>query len=97
MQTTGTGSDLHAISGQARPAASHHPILGLLITLDPGASYAQLLPADSRAFASVLQGAASIAGQGVRAGQTAWSDPVGENADRADGRCGRRTAMSRPG
>jgi hypothetical protein len=81
---TEPGVVVRAISGQAGQAAgqaaNHHPILGLLITLDPGARYAQPLPADSRAFAYVLQGAASIAGTAVRAGQTAWSDPVGGDA-----------------
>jgi redox-sensitive bicupin YhaK (pirin superfamily) len=77
------GVIVRAISGQAGQAAgqaaNHHPILGLLVTLDPGATYAQLLPADSRAFAHVLQRSVFIAGKGVHAGQTAWSDPVGGN------------------
>ena len=58
------------------PAANHWPILGLRITLEPGASHTQLLPASYRAFAYLLDGHAVIAGRAVRAGQVAWSDPL---------------------
>jgi len=35
-----------------------------------------MLPASYRAFAHVISGRLTVAGRPVRAGQTAWSDPV---------------------
>lgn len=63
--------------GVTGPAMNHHPITGLLVTLEPATAYTHLLPAEDRAFAFVISGAASIGGRDVAEGQTAWSDPVG--------------------
>jgi hypothetical protein len=77
---TGPGVSVAVISGSdggvTGPAANHWPIVGLLLTLDPGVSHTQLLPADHRAFGYVLAGRLSIANRRVKAGQIAWSDPV---------------------
>jgi hypothetical protein len=80
------GVELQVISGTVLPGAgigvtgpalNHHPITGLLVTLDPATTYTHLLPAEDRAFAFVISGAASIGRREVAEGQTAWSDPVG--------------------
>ncbi|MFI1028364.1 pirin family protein [Streptomyces sp. NPDC020951] len=63
-------------AGVAGPALNHHPITGLILTLDPATAYAQLLPADHRAFAFVLDGRAWIGHRPVEKDQIAWSDPV---------------------
>jgi redox-sensitive bicupin YhaK (pirin superfamily) len=80
---TAPGVSVAVVSGGfaevAGPALNHWPVLGLLLTLDPGTDYPQLLPADHRAFAYVLSGAVTIAGRPVEAGQIAWSDPVADH------------------
>jgi redox-sensitive bicupin YhaK (pirin superfamily) len=53
-------------------------IRALVIQLEPGRSYAQLLPADHRVFAYLLEGEATIGGRPVAAGQIAWSDPAAD-------------------
>jgi quercetin 2,3-dioxygenase len=65
------------VAGVSGPAVNHWPVQGAIVSLDPGASAEYVLPASHRAFAHVLSGAISIAGQVARAGQTAWSDPSG--------------------
>jgi quercetin 2,3-dioxygenase len=60
-------------------------ILALVIRLEPGRSHTQVLPADHRTFACVLDGEATIGGRPVAAGQTAWSDPAADVADPALG------------
>jgi redox-sensitive bicupin YhaK (pirin superfamily) len=74
------GVSAAVISGRSEgvtgPAANHWPILGLLLTLEPATRYAQLLPADHRAFCYLLSGRVSVAGRRLEAGQIAWSDPV---------------------
>ncbi|MET8357771.1 pirin family protein [Micromonospora sp. NPDC005171] len=76
------GAFVQVISGHdgsvTGPARNHWPVLGMLLTLDPQADHQQLLPADHRAFAYVISGRATIGSRMVRAGQIAWSDPVGE-------------------
>jgi quercetin 2,3-dioxygenase len=47
-----------------------------LITLESNRGFEHLLPGRDRAFFYVLSGEVTVAGQGVRAGQIAWSDPV---------------------
>jgi quercetin 2,3-dioxygenase len=64
------------VGGVTGPAMNHWPVQGAHVSLDPGAASEYGLPADHRAFAYVLSGQASIGGQLVRAGQTAWSDPL---------------------
>ena len=64
------------IGGTAGPALNYWPVTGTLITLEPGRSLGHLLPGRDRAFFYVLSGAVTVAGQPVRAGQIAWSDPV---------------------
>jgi quercetin 2,3-dioxygenase len=82
---TEPGVELQVISGATAgvtgPALNHHPITGLLATLDPAAAYTHVLPAEDRAFAFVISGAASIGGREVAEGQTAWSDPVGPSGE----------------
>ena len=55
---------------------NHWPISGTLITLEPDRRVDHLLPGADRAFFSVLSGEVTITGKSVRAGDTAWSDPV---------------------
>ncbi len=77
-------------------------VLALVLRLEPGVDYSQVLPADHRAFAYVLAGEITIAGRRISAGQTAWSDPVVDMAsdlrglvDRAGG-AGGLPASQRP-
>jgi redox-sensitive bicupin YhaK (pirin superfamily) len=74
------GTRIDVISGTAGdltgPALNHWPISGAIVTLEPGARLDYEIPARHRAFGYVLSGRAAIAGQPVRAGQIAWSDPV---------------------
>lgn len=76
------GAVLDVVSGTVHgargPAVNHHPVHGALVTLDPATSLDYRLPADHRAFAYVLSGAVTVGGRGLRAGQTAWSDPAGK-------------------
>ena len=60
-----------------RAGASHWPVSGAVLTLEPGAALDYDLPALDRAFGYVLSGRAVIAGRAVAAGQIAWSDPAG--------------------
>jgi hypothetical protein len=64
------------VDGTSGPALNHWPISGTLITVEPDRRIDHLLPGADRAFFSVLSGEVIIAGKGVRAGDTAWSDPV---------------------
>lgn len=64
------------IAGVSGPAMNHWQVQGAIVSLDPGASARYSLPASHRAFAYVLSGQIGIAGRLVRAGQTAWSDPL---------------------
>jgi quercetin 2,3-dioxygenase len=57
-------------------AENRWPILGLVLTLEPGVTYQQVLAADERAFAHVLSGRVLVAGREVRSGQVAWTDPL---------------------
>jgi redox-sensitive bicupin YhaK (pirin superfamily) len=68
------------IAGVTGPAVNHWPVQGAMIALDPGATADYPLPADHRAFVYVLSGELNIAGRAVRAGQVAWSDPLGDVA-----------------
>ena len=78
---SGPGVTARVVSGEsggvAGPALTHHPVTGLLLTLDPATEHTQPLPADERAFAYVIAGEVEVAGRPVTAGQVAWSDPVG--------------------
>jgi redox-sensitive bicupin YhaK (pirin superfamily) len=80
-RVSAAGVSVAVISGRSEgvtgPAVNHWPILGLLLTLEPATEYAQLLPANHRAFCYVLSGRVSVAGRRLEAGQIAWSDPVG--------------------
>ena len=77
---TSPGVVIDVISGTAAgvtgPAVNHWPVQGAIVSLDPGATAEYGVPASHRAFAYVLSGAVSIAGRVLRAGQTAWSDPL---------------------
>jgi quercetin 2,3-dioxygenase len=78
------GVTVHAVSGQLGgrrgPAENHHPITGLQLTIEPGATHPVELPAVDRAFLYVRTGRVHAGtGEGVTigAGTVAWSDPVG--------------------
>jgi redox-sensitive bicupin YhaK (pirin superfamily) len=62
------------VDGPARPAA---PAQVVLVTLDAGAALDLPVPAADRAFALVIEGDAVVAGEPVRARQTAWSEADG--------------------
>jgi redox-sensitive bicupin YhaK (pirin superfamily) len=64
------------VDGVTGPALNHVDVQGALVRLDPGATLSYPLPARHRAFVYVVEGRATVAGRGVVAGQTAWSDPV---------------------
>jgi redox-sensitive bicupin YhaK (pirin superfamily) len=49
------------------------------MTLDPNRRVEHLLPGHHRAFLYVLTGELTVAGRPVRAGQIAWSEPVGDS------------------
>jgi quercetin 2,3-dioxygenase len=65
------------VGGVSGPALNHWPVQGAMVTLDPGATLEYVLPAHHRAFAYMINGEARVAGRVVRAGQIAWSDPLG--------------------
>jgi redox-sensitive bicupin YhaK (pirin superfamily) len=72
------GVKVHLVSGalgdgRRGPAENHHPIHGLQLRLEPGASTDVRLPAEDRAFLYVRTG--GLAGIGP-AGTVGWSDPV---------------------
>ena len=64
------------VAGVTGPALNHHPVQGVIITLDPLAGYELPVPARHRLFAYVVDGEITVAGRRVRAGETAWSDPI---------------------
>lgn len=74
------GVRIDVVSGEAAgvrgPAKNHWPISGAVITMEPDRRLEHLLPRRDRAFLHVLAGAVIVAGRPVRAGQTAWSDPL---------------------
>lgn len=74
------GVRLQVISGTTDgvtgPAENHWPIVGMVLTLDPDTHFPVRLPAVDRAFAYVLEGAATIGGRDLGEGQVGWSDPV---------------------
>jgi quercetin 2,3-dioxygenase len=65
------------VDGVRGPALNHVDVQGVMVTLEPGATLDYPLPAAHRAFVHVVSGGVTVAGRAVRAGQTAWSDPVG--------------------
>jgi len=81
---TGPGSRIDVISGTvagtAGPALNHWPVTAALVTLEPGTRLSYQLPARDRAFGYLLSGTLTVAGRTLRAGQVAWSDPVGRQA-----------------
>jgi hypothetical protein len=70
--------DVHAgtVDGVTGAADTHHPVQGLVATIDPGAAYDLRVPAEHRLFAHVMNGRLLVGGQDLRSGQTGWSDPV---------------------
>jgi redox-sensitive bicupin YhaK (pirin superfamily) len=64
------------VEGVAGPARNQHPILGAVLTIEPGGAVEHAIPAAHRAFLYVLAGEVTMAGRRVREGQVAWSDPV---------------------
>ena len=72
----GTGSP--GTGGAATgPARNHWPITGMTLSIEPGSTFTQQLPAHDRVFLHVVSGRVDAAGQLLRAGQVAWSDPAG--------------------
>jgi redox-sensitive bicupin YhaK (pirin superfamily) len=61
------------VTGPARPVRA---VQVVLVTLDPGAALDLPIPVADRALVLVVDGAAEVAGQTVRARQTAWSEPA---------------------
>lgn len=78
VRAPGVVLDVHAgtVEGVTGGADTQQPVQGVLVTLDPTASYDLAVPADHRLFAFVLSGGASVGGTALRAGQIGWSDPV---------------------
>lgn len=71
------------VAGPARPAL---PVQVVLVTLAPGAVLDLPVPAHDRAFALVIDGDAVVAGEAVRAHQTAWSPQTTAQVTRAQER-----------
>lgn len=69
-----------AIAGIVGAAQTHHPVQGVVVTLDPQASYELPVPANHRLFAHVMTGRTMAGGQVLQAGQTGWSDPISADA-----------------
>jgi redox-sensitive bicupin YhaK (pirin superfamily) len=78
VHAPGVTIDIHAgtVDGVTGAAQTHHPVQGVVATLDPDASYDLQVPAEQRLFAYVMHGRLLIGGRELRAGQTGWSDPV---------------------
>lgn len=78
VRAPGVTIDVHAgtVDGVRGAARTHHPVQGLVATLDPGSSHDLEVPAEHRLFAHVMDGRLLIGGRELRAGQTGWSDPV---------------------
>ncbi|MFK0286600.1 pirin family protein [Streptomyces sp. NPDC090499] len=78
VEAAGVSIDVHAgtVGGVTGAARTHHPVQGVVATLDPGSLYDLQVPAEHRLFAYVMDGRLLIGGRELRAGQTGWSDPV---------------------
>ena len=74
------GATVHVVSGTAGeltgPAENHWPITGLLVALEPGATWTAELPAHDRAFLYVMSGRVRVGHDDLAAGNVGWSDPV---------------------
>lgn len=70
-----------------RVEGANHPVAGRYVTVEPGQSVHEPVPADHRAFVYVLTGGLHVGddAEPVSAGEVAWSDPVAAGAtDRAE-------------
>jgi redox-sensitive bicupin YhaK (pirin superfamily) len=78
LQAPGVAIDVHAgtVGGVSGGADTNHSVQGVVVALDPQASYDLAVPAEHRLFAHVLSGTALIGGRRVEAGQIGWSDPL---------------------
>ncbi|MGW1781892.1 pirin family protein [Streptomyces sp. NPDC002143] len=78
LHAPGVRIDLHAgaVDGVGGAAETHHPVQGMVVTVDPESSYDLQVPADHRLFAYVMNGRLLVGGRELRAGRTGWSDPV---------------------
>lgn len=77
LEAPGVVIDVHAgtVGGVTGGAETNHSMQGVVITLDPQASYDLTVPAEHRLFAHVLSGTAVIGGRRIEAAQIGWSDP----------------------
>ncbi|MBP2327194.1 redox-sensitive bicupin YhaK (pirin superfamily) [Kibdelosporangium banguiense] len=78
VHAPGVVIDVHAgtVDGITGAADTHHPVQGVLATLDPLASYDLAVPAEHRLFAHVLRGTVTVGDRLLSEGQVGWSDPV---------------------
>ncbi|MFF4503693.1 pirin family protein [Streptomyces sp. NPDC001401] len=83
VHAPGVTVDVHAgtVDGVTGAAQTHHPVQGLVATLDPGTSYDLQVPPEHRLFAHVMTGRLLVGGSELHAGQTGWSDPVPGRTD----------------
>jgi redox-sensitive bicupin YhaK (pirin superfamily) len=81
---TGPGFEIRVYAGRqgeaAKPHGSSYPMGLSAVAAQPGARVELQVPADERAFLYVVEGGASIGGDEVRAGQSAWFDPSAETS-----------------
>jgi len=80
LRAPGLLVDVHAgtVGGVTGAADLHHPVQGVVATLDPGASYDLQVPGEHRLFAHVMSGRLLVGGRELHAGQTGWSDPAAD-------------------
>ena len=74
----GVSIDVHAgtVDGVTGTAHTHHPVQGIVATLDPGSSYKLTVPGDHRLFAHAMHGNVVAGGNELVEGQVGWSDPL---------------------
>jgi redox-sensitive bicupin YhaK (pirin superfamily) len=78
VRQPGVVVDVHAgtVAGVTGAAQTHLSVQGVVVTLDPQASYDLAVPAEHRLFALVMDNRALVGGRELNAGQVGWSDPA---------------------
>lgn len=78
VRAPGVAVDVHAgtVGGVTGTAQTHQSVQGVVVTLDPLASYELAVPADHRLFAHVIDGPVLTGGRELANDQIGWSDPV---------------------